>query len=148
MRERPDDFYRQSAVIPFRREPDSHHDLKKSLKIMLITSRKKKRWIIPKGIIEPNLSPADSAAKEALEEAGIEGTVRADAIGSYQYKKWGDVCTVEVFVMEVSKVLDAWLEDFRDRAWLDLEKVVDRIDEPKLKKLIRQVPAFLGKGSA
>jgi 8-oxo-dGTP pyrophosphatase MutT (NUDIX family) len=45
------------------------------IEVMLITSSTRKRWIIPKGMIEPDMTPQDSAAKEAWEEAGIIGQV-------------------------------------------------------------------------
>ena len=106
MLERPEYYYTQSAVIPFRRHGE--------LEILMITSRKKKRWVLPKGIVEPELSPPDSAAKEALEEAGIEGAVSPDSIGTYRYDKWGGTCTVDVFTMEVEAILDVWLESYRD----------------------------------
>ena len=43
--------------------------------ILLVTSRRKSRWIIPGGVIEPNVSARKSAAMEALDEAGIRGDV-------------------------------------------------------------------------
>jgi phosphohistidine phosphatase len=64
----PDWIYRQSAVIAYRRRP-------RGVEVLLITSRKGTRWVLPKGVVEPGLSPATSAAKEALEEAGVRGTV-------------------------------------------------------------------------
>src|SRR5210317_1534724 len=53
-----DYFCRQSGVIPYRVR-------KGNLEILLITSRRERRWIIPKGIIEPDYSARNSAAKEA-----------------------------------------------------------------------------------
>ena len=47
-----------------------------------------------KGIKDPGLSPRESAAKEALEEAGIEGEIADAALGSYTCEKWGATCTV------------------------------------------------------
>ena len=135
MLERPEYYYTQSAVIPFRRRG--------GLEILMITSRKKKRWVLPKGIVEPGLSPPDSAAKEALEEAGIEGAVSPGAIGTYRYDKWGGTCTVDVFTMEVETVHDSWLEDFRDRQWVSLEEAVARVDEEELKRILRTLPDLL-----
>ena len=66
MRSVPEYFYTQSAVIPFREQNGE-------FQVMLITSRKKKRWVIPKGVKEPELSAPASAANEAMEEAGIRG---------------------------------------------------------------------------
>ncbi|MBF0193953.1 MAG: NUDIX hydrolase [Magnetococcales bacterium] len=136
MEEKPSYYYKQSAVIPFRRNGDS-------LQILLITSRKKKRWIIPKGIIEDHLSAADSAAKEALEEGGIKGKTHDKAIGNYTYEKWGGTCKAEVFVLEVTQLLEQWDEDFRDRAWLGIPQAIERIKEDKLKDICAALPKFL-----
>ncbi|MBF0190384.1 MAG: NUDIX hydrolase [Magnetococcales bacterium] len=134
----PDYYYKQSAVIPVRMHAET-------LQVLMISSRNKSRWIIPKGIVEPELSPADSAAKEALEEAGIEGRVLPESIGVFHYEKWGGVCVAEVFVMRVEKVQDHWLESFRDRLWLPLEEAAQRVREEALRALIRQVPEFLAR---
>lgn len=135
-RSKPDYWYDQSAVIPFRHEAEV-------LQVLLVTSRKKRRWVVPKGIKEPDLSAPQSAAKEALEEAGIEGEVLPGSIGTYRYPKWGGTCTVEVFVMQVKKELPAWLEDYRDRAWLPLNTAAERVREPELRRMLLSLPGFL-----
>ncbi len=130
MRSRPDGYYTQAAVIPYRSGPEG-------LEILLVTSRKRKRWVIPKGICEPDLSAAESAAKEAFEEAGIRGRVSGEPVGRYDYRKWGGTCRVEVFTMAVETVLDEWPEDFRDRRWLRPEEAVLRVEEAGLQRLLR-----------
>lgn len=132
----PDYFYRQSAVIPYRLR-------KGRIEVLLISSRKRKRWVIPKGVKEPDLSDEDSAAKEALEEAGIEGTVRTPAIGSYKYEKWQGVCKVKVFLMLVTTVHKQWLEQYRDREWVGLAEAAARVTEDKLKRIINNIPVHL-----
>ncbi len=136
MLEKPDYYYAQSAVIPFRLR---HGELE----ILMITSRKKKRWIIPKGIKEPDLTAWDSAAKEALEEAGVEGRVSTTPAGTYRYDKWGGTCTVEVYTLEVEKVHRSWLESFRLRRWLSLGEAVALIREEELRRILRRLPASL-----
>lgn len=136
MRTRPDFFYQQSAVIPFRGRGDN-------LQILVITSRRKRRWVVPKGVKEPDMSAQDSAAKEALEEAGIEGDVLPGSIGRYDYEKWGGTCTVDVYAMEVKKVYDDWLESFRDRQWVSLEEAAGRLGEEDLKAIVRSLPGHL-----
>ncbi|MBF0296806.1 MAG: NUDIX hydrolase [Magnetococcales bacterium] len=136
MSQYPDYYYNQSAVIPVRGRGQE-------LRILLITSRTGKRWIIPKGIIEPDLSPADSAAKEALEEAGIAGEVLPEPIGRYRYDKWGGTCDARVFVMRVEEVHEQWLESFRKRSWFTLEEALRRVREEELKKIMRRLPEFL-----
>jgi phosphohistidine phosphatase len=138
MQERPDYYYNQSAVVPYR----GNHD---DLEILMITSRKKKRWVIPKGIVEPDLTSPVSAAKEALEEAGLLGRVSPVPVGTYQYKKWGGICNVEVYTMEVDKMLDDWPENHRDREWLPLRTAITRVRENKLKRIIQNLPSVLQK---
>ena len=41
------------------------------LEVLLITSRHSKRWILPKGWLQPDLTAAENAAREAFEEAGV-----------------------------------------------------------------------------
>jgi phosphohistidine phosphatase len=135
MRDKPDYYYRQSAVIPYR----FRHG---ELEILLITSRHNRRWVIPKGIIEPELSAAASAAKEALEEAGVEGRIGTESIGSYQYDKWGGTCSVEVFPLEVERVHDEWTEAHRQRLWLPPAEAAGRIEEEGLKRLILRLPTI------
>lgn len=125
----PEHFYRQSAALPFRSD-------RGSLEILLITSRRKKRWVIPKGVVELDLDPATSAVKEALEEAGIKGQISPRSIGSYQYEKWGGSCSVEVYALAVETTYDAWPESYRVRHWLDPVEAADRVNEPELKKII------------
>ncbi|PUB90441.1 MAG: hypothetical protein DBP01_07560, partial [gamma proteobacterium symbiont of Ctena orbiculata] len=86
MRDRPAYYYKQSSVIPYRMEEGE-------VEILVVMSSKRKHWVLPKGISEPALSLQDSAAKEALEEAGVEGEVAEEPIGAYSYEKWGAECT-------------------------------------------------------
>lgn len=138
MKSKPDYYYQQSAVVPVRRQGDS-------LQVLLISSRKGKRWIIPKGIVESGLSPADSATKEALEEAGIYGVVLPEVLGTYHYEKWGGTCVVQVYVMKVTQVNDEWLEDFRNRVWLSLDEAIQRMKETALQNMMETLPAFVEK---
>ncbi len=132
----PEYFYTQSAVIPYQERGGV-------VEVLMITSRKRKRWVMPKGVKEPDLSPQESAAKEALEEAGIQGAVSKVPIGRYQYDKWGGTCTVDVYTMQVKTVLDEWEESFRDREWVSLNEAVRRVSEPELKRIVQLLPEFL-----
>ncbi len=133
----PDWIYRQSAVLPYRREADE-------VQVLLVTSRKGKRWVLPKGIVEPGLTAAESAAKEAQEEAGVQGTVTKDSLGKYRYKKWGGTCRVEVYPMEVTGEVNDWPEsETRKREWMSLADAAKRIDQKDLKKILRRLPEEL-----
>ena len=66
------------------------------------------RWTFPKGRLEDGLSPAEVAALEAFEEAGVEGKVHPRPVGKYLHRKESlrgaskDV-TVLAFILEVKK---------------------------------------------
>lgn len=135
----PDYFFKQSGVIPYFFKGGE-------LMVVLIKSRQGKKWIIPKGIIEPDMTPWDSAAKEAMEEAGVDGRVDQENICEYVQDKWGGKCHIKVFLMEVSKLYDSWDEDFRDRKLFPYKKAADKVDVKKLRKIIRILPEIVAKG--
>ena len=114
-------FFEQSAVIPF--------IIKKGrTQIVLVTSSSNKNWVIPKGGIEKWMTPEKSAAKEALEEAGVIGVVSKTMVAEYEYKKCGSPCHVEVYPLAVSKVLAEWDEmNKRDRRIVEVDKAIGLI---------------------
>jgi len=124
----------QSAVIPYR-------ILHGKIEVMLITSSGGKRWVIPKGLIEPDMTPEDSAAKEAWEEAGLLGKVFPDLVGTYEYYKSGCTWQVDVFLLQVKTVLENWPEAHkRKRQWVSIPKAIKRVDEPQLKQILEDLP--------
>jgi len=127
-------FRKQCAVLAYRRRP-------KGLEVVLVTSLETHRWVLPKGNIVDGLSARESAALEALEEAGIEGSLGKRSIGRYEYEKTeikgGDLCRVSVFPMEVAKVKRNWPEKhLRRRKWMTLDGAIAAVQEAGLKKLI------------
>lgn len=130
---RPGWWYRQSAAAPVR-------CMDGRPQVLLVTSRSGKRWVVPKGIVEPGLTPAASAEKEAWEEAGVRGRLRPDVVGRYQYAKWGGICTVEVFVLDVELVADQWPErELRQRRWLGTAEAAELVTEPELGRILRML---------
>ena len=128
----PEWIYRQTAALPYRRGADG-------LQVLLVTSRSGRRWGLPKGVVDPGLTAPEMAAKEAWEEAGIEGRMGTKRLGRYRYKKWGGTCAVEVFPMAVSKEHDDWPEaGRRQREWCSVAEALDRIGRKKLRKIIRR----------
>ena len=124
----------QSGVIPYR-------IMDGKMEVMLITSSASKRWVIPKGLIEPNMTPEDSAAKEAWEEAGVLGQVFPNLMGTYEYYKSGCTWQVDVFLLQVETVMDNWPEAYkRKRQWVSIPKAIKRVDEPDLKLILGDFP--------
>ncbi|MEO5367022.1 MAG: NUDIX hydrolase [Magnetococcus sp. WYHC-3] len=134
--QRPAYFFTQSAVIPFRGRG-------KNLEVMLITSRGGRKWLVPKGVVEPGMTPQDSAAKEAMEEAGIHGRVLPLSFGCFTYAKWGGVCRVEVFPLRVESVRDEWSEPYRKRVWMPYTTAERRVCFPELGQMIGKLPRLL-----
>jgi phosphohistidine phosphatase len=126
-------IYRQSAVLPYRWNAGE-------LEVLLITSRGGKRWVLPKGIVEPGFTAAASAAKEAREEAGIGGDIAAVPLGSYRYRKWGGTCDVEVYPFRVWSEMDEWEESgVRRRRWLSLPEALPRVEGEGLRTIIARL---------
>ncbi len=120
---RPDKHIAQSSAIPYIVEDAE-------TKVVLITSHSTGSWIIPKGIVEPGMTPSESAANEALEEAGVRGEIGTEVIASYDHKKWGRVCRVDVFSLAVSEILDEWDEmHSRNRRVVKLEDAIKLVNE-------------------
>lgn len=127
----------QSGVIPWKR-------LAGEINILLITSSKSDRWLIPKGHLEPLLPAHESAMVEAFEEAGVLGRVFHDAVGVWQYRKRrADYC-VTVFPMEVLDELPRWPEmGKRQRRWLPIDRAMERVDHPHLAQMFLALPAAI-----
>lgn len=126
----------QYGALPFRWSRDG------SLKVMLVTTRGRKRWMIPKGWPIPGLSPHESAAREAFEEAGLIGSVHPHSVGSFEYNKrlrYGHEvrCVIEVFPLYVDHQRDHWLEQGeRETKWFSIKKAASVVSEPGLRQIL------------
>ena len=120
---------RQAAVIPVR-----------SGRVCLVTSSSGKRWVVPKGCLEPGKSSGEIALQEAWEEAGLVGVLQPDPLGSYLYEKDDRNHHVLVYLMQVTQVAEEWPEvGWRSRAWMSFKQALLRIEEVGLREVIRGV---------
>jgi 8-oxo-dGTP pyrophosphatase MutT (NUDIX family) len=125
--------FTQSAIIPYSIKDGE-------LQILLITSIRKKKWIIPKGFIEFNLSAFESAKKEAFEEAGVVGTNETIELGSFTIKKYGGLTNIVVYSMEVEKFKDDYPEkNLRKRKWYTVEEAVEIISIPEVGNMFQKL---------
>jgi 8-oxo-dGTP pyrophosphatase MutT (NUDIX family) len=112
------------------------------VEILLVTSRRSKRWIIPKGWPMPRKPPHRAAALEALEEAGVTGSIATKPLGSYRCRKRlkdGEkvVCRVEVFALKVSDQLERWPDEGkREVKWFAPARAAALVREPLLRAMI------------
>jgi 8-oxo-dGTP pyrophosphatase MutT (NUDIX family) len=125
----------QVAALPYR-------VAEAGLEVMLITSRRTHRWIVPKGWPEAGSTPAADAAREALEEAGISGDIADKPLGAFHYlkeRKQGDGtnCRVQLFPLKVTRQRRTWPEKTaRDAKWFPFAEAAALVAEPELKRLI------------
>lgn len=114
-----------------------------ALKILLLTSRETRRWILPKGWPMPGLGALDTAREEAWEEGGVRLEQDGALIGRYCYSKRmrGGVpvrTNVDVFAVRVTSVAEHYPEATeRERRWVTLEEAAEMVDEPDLAALLR-----------
>jgi predicted phosphate transport protein (TIGR00153 family) len=130
--------------LPYRTEGDA---IDSPVRVMLVTSRETRRWVLPKGNLIPGLSPHAAAAHEAVEEAGVQGLACPTPLGDYRYRKTKKsgaslMVEVDVFPIMVTGELDEWEEQGqRERRWFTLSEAADAVDEPDLQALIRRFRA-------
>lgn len=119
---------------------------------LLITSRRTGRWIFPKGRIADDLTPWESAAKEAMEEAGVTGAADPAAVGSYRTRKVegnaGRWINVELYPLRVEDQLESWPEQHsRRRGWASLRQARRMIDNRGLFRVLAILDARLREGA-
>ena len=126
----------QCAALPWRRTADG------GIEVLLITSRETRRWVIPKGWPIRGLDAAQTAEREAFEEAGVIGRLMRPKLGYYHYDKRlrsGRLQHVRssVYALEVLDEADAWPErGQRKHLWVGPADAADLVDEPELRGLI------------
>jgi 8-oxo-dGTP pyrophosphatase MutT (NUDIX family) len=135
---------RQAGAIVYR-------TIENEVRVLLVTSRDTGRWVIPKGHIDAGLTPAQAAAREAYEEAGIKGTIRASfPLGFFSYlkklKSGGIQPTiVEVYLIRADRQLKKWPESGqRTMSWVPVTEAARLVDEPGLARLFRRLLEILG----
>lgn len=128
----------QVATIPFTVRPDGR------TQVLLLTSRETRRWVIPKGWPMHGMKPAETAAREAFEEAGVLGAIVGKRpVGTYHYSKrlaGGEevLCAVDVFLLRVERQVEQWPEQGqRELRWVDPEQAAEMVLEGGLAELLR-----------
>jgi 8-oxo-dGTP pyrophosphatase MutT (NUDIX family) len=120
---------RQAAVIPV-----------SDGQVCMVTSSSGRRWVIPKGMIDPGHTAGEAALNEAWEEAGLVGILATEPAGSYLYDKYGCTHHVIVFVLHVKEMAADWPErDSRKREWVEPAEAIERIEEQGLREIIEAV---------
>ena len=116
---------------------------KDKTEILLITSRRSGRWIVPKGWPIPGKTPGETALTEAWEEAGVRGKASENCIGIFSYLKMTEPktnlpCLGLIFPVKVKSLAKDFPEvGQRRRKWFRPKKAAARVSEPELAQIIR-----------
>ncbi|WP_171946491.1 NUDIX hydrolase [Hyphomicrobium sp. CS1GBMeth3] len=132
LRWRSPDATRQVGALPYA-------VIEGRIVFLLVTSRRTGRWIVPKGSVVEGETPWRSAEIEALEEAGVEGIVEHEPIGTYRTIKKGmrrRVIEVDLYPLRVTRQHDTWPEQgSRQRHWVLLREAKHLLADPALTDL-------------
>lgn len=110
----------QYGAIPFR-------VVEGQVVFLMITSRRSANWVFPKGSHAKGMTPWETAAEEAFEEAGVRGEIGEAPIGFYVHTRNNgdaDLVRIQLFPLLVTEQLDQWPEEAqRFRHWALLPQV-------------------------
>jgi 8-oxo-dGTP pyrophosphatase MutT (NUDIX family) len=124
-----------SGGIIFRRSPEG------KLEILLIQDAKN-RWTIPKGHVEPDEEPKQTAKREIQEETGLKEMKVMSWLGkvNFRYRRANTLVLMTMHIYLVQGLGDTndlqgedWLNDIR---WLPAAVAIDKIAYDDIGKLI------------
>ena len=111
------------------------------LYLVIVTNSAQSRWIIPKGHPETDMSRAEVAVMEAMEEAGVIGSCQPGLRIPCHRK--GEKA-LYIYPLKVTTVLKKWPEmDWRKREVLPVRKALKMISDPELSQCIQRITTRL-----
>jgi|HubBroStandDraft_4_1064222.scaffolds.fasta_scaffold07075_2 8-oxo-dGTP pyrophosphatase MutT (NUDIX family) len=102
------------------------------------------RWTFPKGGVDGDATHAEAAAREAYEEAGVEGRIELEPFHRYfhskrdQFRSRRSVVSVHAHLCEVERLVSPE-EDHRDPTWFNADKARRRLRENRTVALAGEV---------
>jgi len=128
----------QAGAIPFRVLGDR-------VEFLLVTSHRG-NWIFPKGVVEADDSPEDTARREAEEEAGIRGSVLPGPIGAYDDRKDWSPSRVLMFLLHYDGDLSHWRESGRRaKRWCSFDDAVRLLKKGDLRAILESARDRIGR---
>lgn len=125
-----------SGGIVFRHAKDTGE-----IEILLIQDAKN-RWTIPKGHVEPNEEPRDTASREIMEETGLQEMKVLNWLGkvNFRYRRVQTLVLMTMHIYLVQGLGDTdklkgedWLNDVK---WMPVSEAVDKIEYEDIGKLM------------
>jgi ADP-ribose pyrophosphatase YjhB (NUDIX family) len=133
----------RAAALPYRREDDR-------TVFCLVTTKQDEpeRWTFPKGRLDPkhDESLADTARREAREEAGVKGRLDGKRLTSYRYpRRSGDAVVVAAFLLEARRWGLVQDRDDRTRSvgWFDAEEAQQRLAQNREAEYVHEAVRVL-----
>ncbi|KAH0462561.1 hypothetical protein IEQ34_010136 [Dendrobium chrysotoxum] len=121
-----------AGCIPYRLKQNVENptgDSFSKLEVLMITSPNRHDLIFPKGGWDNDETVDQAACREALEEAGVRGTIHDTLLGVWEFKSKSKqnlkgqegACRGYIFALEVTEELELWPEQSsHDRKWLNV----------------------------
>ena len=131
-------IYLQVGALALREGPSGRE-------VLMISSRGRGVWLLPKGWPMKNKTLPQSAATEAWEEAGLRGTISEEPCGQYLYHKtreagFGQWCEVLIYpITDVTLAEDYPEKGLRERRWIGLAQACAEAGEPELRKFLKSL---------
>jgi len=129
---------RQAAALPF-------VPLEMGLQVLLITSRKSGRWILPKGSVKRGEGLPEAAARAGQWEAGFVGEIPPEPIGEFTYltkmpQGYRVGCHVFVYPLLVREQHLDWPErDQREFRWVSIADAVVLVSDRGVMRVLRNL---------
>jgi 8-oxo-dGTP pyrophosphatase MutT (NUDIX family) len=132
----------RAAAVPYRRREDGEIEF-----LLVTTTGARRRWTFPKGRRDPeDETLADTALREAREEAGVAGKLDGRRLGEYRFpRRSGEPHVVAAFLLEVDEERpERWRKGKdakRERAWCSRDDALGRIgdDDPEYRAELERV---------
>ena len=118
-----------------------HNEKNGQLEVLLIQDAKN-RWTIPKGHVEPNEDPRDTAAREITEETGLQKMKVFNYLGkvNFRYRRTQTLVLMTMHIYLVRGEGDTntlhpedWLNDIK---WFKAADAIDKIEYEDIGKLM------------
>jgi 8-oxo-dGTP pyrophosphatase MutT (NUDIX family) len=123
---------RQAAAVPYR------YDEAGKPEVLLVTSRRQKRWILPKGDVSRGMHGHLAAANEAFEEGGVLGQIDHEPVAQYTQRKrlpTGSPITLTIlaYPLYVNTELRTWPETaVRTRKWMPVSQALNAVNDDQI----------------
>ncbi|GAB4851749.1 Nudix hydrolase 16, mitochondrial [Ancistrocladus abbreviatus] len=126
-------------------ESDGESD-DKIVEVLMITSTSGPGLLFPKGGWEDDETVEEAAVREAIEEAGVRGTL-LDLLGCYDFKSKTlqdefcpeGKCKAAMFALHVKEELQSWPEqNTRQRSWLSIPEALQCCRHAWMRKALEE----------